>query len=390
MRFSYPPGIWCLSDFSGKTLRIAGPEGPFEAEILVCVLGCSRLIFAVALENQKVASWAEGHRRAFEYFGGCPWSLTIDNLKAGVTRWSRDGPELNPVCADFARHHGVAVMPARPKRPRDKGLVENAVGVVQTRVLGRLRSMRFFSLAEFNRAMRERLDMLNDAPIASAGGVSRRLQFEAEEREALKPLPRNRWECAEFFERKVGRDYHVRINNVGYSVPHRHLGRKVTVRVSASTVEIFLTGGGERIATHPSGSVRRGFSTRSKHMPEAHREMAARMDPGYEGWLLSQFGRVGPMTAQWAALCLQSRDFPQQSFRTLRGAIDLAGKYSPDEFEEACATAIGQNRFGSGFLRDTLRRPANRNDGELLRPHRLVRGPNYHAPGGADECGGTE
>ena len=377
MRFSYPPGTWCLSDFSGKTLHVIGPDGPMAAEILVCVLGCSRLTFAVALEDQKVGSWAEGHLRAWEYFRGCPRSLTIDNLKAGVTRWAKDGPELNPVCAHFGRHHGIAVLPARPKHARDKGLVENAVKTVQSRVLGRLRNVRFFSLEELNRAMLERLDMLNDAPMQPEG-VSRRSLFGAEEAAALKPLPANRWECADFFERKVGRDHHVRVNKVGYSVPHRYLGRRVTVRVAPATVEVFLAGGGERIAVHCRQSVRRGFATLAEHMPEAHREMAKRMEPGYGGWLLSELGAVGPKAAEWARLCMEGRDFPEQAYRTLRGAIDLIGKHGPADFEDACAAAIEQGRFTSGFLRDALKPDAVREDGEPLRPHRLIRGAEYY------------
>jgi transposase len=70
-----------------------------------------------------------------------------DNLKSGVTTACYYEPELNPTYRDLATHYGTAVLPARPRRPKDKAKAEAGVLLVERWVLARLRHQRFFSLA---------------------------------------------------------------------------------------------------------------------------------------------------------------------------------------------------------------------------------------------------
>ena len=149
------------------------------------------------------------HRRALEYFGGVPERWIIDNLKAGVDKPDREEPRLNPSFREFAKHHNVAVLPARSGQPTDKAKVEAAVGAIQTRILLVLRHEIFFSLETMNGAIRRELDRLNEAPMAC--GESRRAIFEANERDHLQPLPANPWEWGEWLPRKVGPNGHVRV-----------------------------------------------------------------------------------------------------------------------------------------------------------------------------------
>lgn len=378
MRFEYLPGEYGLSDFSGKTLEVVTPKEARPVEIFVCVLACSRLIFACAVEDQKLRSWTDAHHQAFRYFGGCPTKLIIDNLKSGVTRWHHEQPMLNPMFAEFARHYGLAVLPARKGRARDKGIVENAVRTVQSRVLAPLRNLTFFSLQDLNAAMADRLAELNAATMAHHK-TSRRALFEAEEKAALRPLPTVAWEYAETVKRKVAPNYHVRLKNNHYSVPHHHVGAWVRVRHTSRTVEIFLISSGERIATHPRRLGANFYQTTPGHMPDAHVEMARRRQPGYEAWMLGRLTNVGPCAQRWAKLCLESRDFPAQAYASLRGVITLAGNYDASHVEEACRHAIDQERFASGFLRDWLRKHATRAPQPSIRPHRNIRGAAYYA-----------
>ena len=132
MRFNYEPGVWMMSDFSGKTLPLQTRDGQKMVEILVCVLPCSGLIFAMAVADQTLASWTGAHRAAFEYCGGVARRLVCDNLRSAVTKWSAGEPVLNNTFADFARCHGIAVLPARPVKPRDKSPEQDAnFGVLQ-------------------------------------------------------------------------------------------------------------------------------------------------------------------------------------------------------------------------------------------------------------------
>jgi transposase len=79
-----------------------------------------------------------------------PRLLVPDNLKSGVTKASFYDPELNRTYGSMAAHYGVGILPARPRKPKDKAAVEAGVRFAQGYILGRLRHLTFFSLAECN------------------------------------------------------------------------------------------------------------------------------------------------------------------------------------------------------------------------------------------------
>jgi transposase len=108
-----------------------------------------------------VALLARPGHDALTFLGGVPKAFVCDNLKAGVTTASRYEPGVNRTYQDLATHYGTTIMPARPRKPRDKAKVEAAVLIVQRWILARLRNRRFFSLAELNIAIRILVDELN-------------------------------------------------------------------------------------------------------------------------------------------------------------------------------------------------------------------------------------
>ena len=118
-----------------------------EAEIFVAVLGASNYTYAEATWTQTLPDWIEAHVRMFRFFGGVPRLVVPDNLKSGVHKASFYDPEINRSYGMMAAHYGVGVLPARPRKPRDKAKVEAGVRFAQTYILGRLRHQTFFSLA---------------------------------------------------------------------------------------------------------------------------------------------------------------------------------------------------------------------------------------------------
>ncbi|CDX53680.1 hypothetical protein MPL1032_180109 [Mesorhizobium plurifarium] len=147
----------------------------------------------------------------------------------------------------MASHYGVGVLPARPKRPRDKSKVENGVRFAQSCILGRLRNQTFFSLAEANAAIAQALDRINDHVMRRLG-VSRRQLFESVERPTLAGLPPADYEFAEWRLARVSTDYHVEFKTFFYSVPHSLIRQQVDLRATARTIEIFHRG--KRVAAH--------------------------------------------------------------------------------------------------------------------------------------------
>jgi transposase len=155
MRQHHVAGEKAFVDYSGKRIGIADPlSGEIrEAEIFVGVLGASNLTYAEATWTQQLPDWIGAHVRMFRFFGGAPKLLVPDNLKSGVTKASFYDPEINRTYGAMASYYSVGILPARPRRPRDKAKVEAGVRFAQTYILGRLRRLTFFSLAECNEAI---------------------------------------------------------------------------------------------------------------------------------------------------------------------------------------------------------------------------------------------
>ena len=133
MRQTHRAGEKLFIDYAGPTVPVVCvSSGEIrEASIYVAVLGSSNYTFAEATWSQSLPDWLGSHVRAFEFFGGTTALLVPDNLKSGVSKACRYEPELNPTYQQLAAHYGVAVMPARPYKPKDKAKAEVGVQLVE-------------------------------------------------------------------------------------------------------------------------------------------------------------------------------------------------------------------------------------------------------------------
>ena len=166
MRQEHRAGEKLFVDYAGQTVPVIGRRtGEIrQAQIFVAVLGASSYTFAEATWSQKLPEWLGSHVRCFAFFGGTSQILVPDNLRSGVTKAHRYEPDINPSYRDLAEHYGVAVLPARSRKPRDKAKVEVGVQVVERWILAVLRNRQFFSLGELNTAIALLLDRLNHKP----------------------------------------------------------------------------------------------------------------------------------------------------------------------------------------------------------------------------------
>lgn len=269
----------------------------------------------------------------YAYINGVTEIVVPDNLKAGVKHPSRYEPDLNPTYQDLAQHYGVAVIPARVKKPKDKAKAEVGVQVVERWILARLRNRTFFSLADLNQAIREFLDELN-ARLMKHLGRSRRELFEMLDQPALKPLPESPYEFALWKKACVNIDYHVEFEKHYYSVPHTLIHEDVYVRAAESTIEVFFKN--RRVASHRRVNSPGRHTTVAEHMPPSHQK--------YQEWSPDRFIRwahtIGPHTAQLVQTMFDSRKHPQQAYRSCMGILRLAKQYSEERLEAACRRAL--------------------------------------------------
>jgi transposase len=188
----------CFVAYAGQTVGIIDRHtGEVrEAQIFVAVLGCSNYTYAEATWTQSLPGWLGSHVRALEFYSGAPAAFVPDNLKSGVDRAHRYDPDLNRAYAEFAGHYGLAILPARVRKPRDKAKVETGVQIVERWILARLRDRRFFSLTELNAAIDSLRTELNERAFQKLDG-SRRSRFIELDRPALKALPAPGYEYAQ-------------------------------------------------------------------------------------------------------------------------------------------------------------------------------------------------
>ncbi|MEP3163942.1 MAG: IS21 family transposase, partial [Marinobacter sp.] len=179
MRQTHKAGERCFVDYCGPTVPIVNPQtGEVRtAQVFVAVLGASNYTYAEATWSQGLRDWLSSHMRAFEYFGGIPEMVVPDNLRSGVSKACRYDPELNPSYQQRAEHYQVAILPARPYKPKDKSKAEVGVQIVERWILARLRHHTFFTLAEANQCIRSLLEELNSRPFQRLPG-NRQTAFE--------------------------------------------------------------------------------------------------------------------------------------------------------------------------------------------------------------------
>jgi len=172
LRHEHRAGEKMFVDYAGATIPINDRQtgAVREAAVFVAVQGASSYTFAEATAGQDLRNWIGSHIRAFEFFGGVAEVVVPDNLKSAVTHPSYYEPDLNPTYRDLAEHYGIAIIPARPYRPREKAKAEVGVQVVQRWIIAAVRKRKFFSLDEANQAIAELLVRLNQRPFRKREG----------------------------------------------------------------------------------------------------------------------------------------------------------------------------------------------------------------------------
>lgn len=364
-------------DYAGVTVPYANPKtGEIQdAQIFVAALGASSYIFAEATGSQSVPDWTGSHVRCFGFLGGVPRIVVPDNLKSGVTSPCRYEPDINPAYLKLANHYGVAVVPARVRKPRDKAKVENAVQQVERQILARLRNHTFHALEEINAAIRPLLAELNEQ-VTKSLGASRRQLFETIDRPALRPLPERPLAEGDWSKARVNIDYHIAIDSHRYSVPYALIGCVVEIRLTDAIVEIFQDN--SRVASHMRSFVRGGLTTVNEHMPPRHQRHASWQEPRF----LATAKAHGPQVERLVAHLLDARPIREQAFGACMGILRLGEQYGSDRLDAACDRALTAGAAGYKSVAAILKRGLDRapTTPEAERPpilHDNIRGADY-------------
>jgi transposase len=378
MRQEHRAGEKVFVDFSGDGIPIVDRKTGevTEARLFVAALGASSYTYVEAFPSEQLRWWIQGHVHAFEHFGGVTEVVVPDQPRTSVTKPCYYEPEIHRTYLEWAQHTGTAIIPARPRHPRDKPKVESAVLLAQQRILAALRNHTFFSIEQANEAIWEKLELLNGRKFQRLD-VSRRDLYEQLDRPALRPLPLRRYEHAEWSTPRVNIDYHVDVDRHFYSVPYQLVHQRLDARRTATTVELFCKG--RRVASHLRSYRKGGYTTLREHMPPEHQR--------YLEWtpsrILAWASKTGPRTAELAQRILESRPHPALGYRSCLGLLRLGKAHGPERLEAACTRAlvIGAASYKSvkSILKNGLdQEPVHSTPSQAPLLHDNIRGSAYY------------
>lgn len=376
MRQTHRAGEKCFVDYCGQTVPIinASTGEVRNAQVFVGVLGASNYTYAEATLSQSLPDWLGSHVRMFEFFGGCSEMVIPDNLRSGVSKACRYDPQLNPSYQQLAEHYQLAVLPARPYKPKDKAKAEVGVLIVERWILARLRRHSFFRLSEVNQCIQSLLNELNHKPFKQLSG-NRQQAFELLDKPALKPLPVHPYRYVDIKQAKVNIDYHIQYQQHHYSVPHQYVGETLELHASDTLITLYFRQ--RQVASHPRKH-QPGMTTEAAHMPKRHQKHQQWTPGRLKNWARD----IGPEVLAWVNRQLSVKAHPEQAYRICLGLLNLGREYPPQRLDAACKIANQAGLLRLKQIKSILH--SNRDQlpeqldlqAELPQDHENIRGPH--------------
>jgi transposase len=329
-------GIW--------TDPVTGTRRVMQAFIMTLVY--SRRVFVDIVDCCDQISWVRSHMRAFEFFGGAPQKILLDNLKTGVIRADIYDPKLNRSYAELAEHHDVLLDPCRQAKPKDKPHVERAVPYVRDSCW----RGRDFANRD---AMREAAlcwarDVADSRPHRTLPGTVGQV-FTAVEQPALIPLPTEQFEVARWAKAILHPDCYVQVDKRFYSVIWKLVGKQLDVRVGERIVTVYDAG--VLVKTHIRRSGERRY-TDPADFPEQKIAFLLRTP----AWCRRRAADLGPAVLALAEEIL-TEPIPLSRVREAQALIRLAQTYPAERIDSACQRALeadGRVRTAKNILANNL------------------------------------
>jgi transposase len=337
MHMNHKAGDKMYVDYAGKTLSIIDNEtGEIqEVQFFVAILGASQYTYAEASMSQKKEDFVNSVENAMRFFEGTPAAIVPDNLKSAVIKSSRFEPTINETLADLAEHYETTILPARAYKPRDKSLVEGAVKILYRRIYVNLKQEKFFDIDALNQKIGDLLDSHNNRKLTGRP-YSRYELFLEDEKEKLRPLPQERFEIKYQSFATVMQNGHVQLSQDKnyYSVPYQYIKKKAKLLYTKSTVEIYHKY--NRIATHIRNYKPYVYTTTPEHLASTHQFMTQ--------WSASNFidwgNRIDPVVGEYILKIIESRNHPEQAFKSCLGILSYEKKVSKERLINACKRAL--------------------------------------------------
>lgn len=351
MRMEHKAGDKMFVDFTGTKLPVTNPEtGEITFyEVFVSVLGSSQYSYIEAVSSQKKADWISANQNALRFYQGVPAAIVPDCLKSAVIKSDKYEPVINQSFNDFASHYNTIILPARALHPQDKSLAENFVRNAYRQIFAPIRNSTFFSVEELNFALWEGLEKYNKKNFQGKD-YSRKNLFDEIEKQQLKDLSLEYYELKTFKTYTVQYNHHIYLKEDKhyYSAPFQLTGKKVNIVYSSRNVEIYFNN--KRVASHKRNFYAYGYTTKEEHRPLNHQFVSKWTPERFMSW-----GRnIATEVEQVVKQILDSRQHPEQAYKSCMGLLSLAKKHKTEEYIKACKKALQLNCASYKFVKNTL------------------------------------
>ena len=331
IRFHTAAGEEAQVDFGDIGLQYNSQGRRVKAYVFNMRLSYSRLDYYEVVFDQGYQTWVQCHINAFNYFGGSPKVIKLDNLKAGVTDANFYEPVYQKEYKRLADHYGVLLSPCRVYQPQEKGKVESGIKYVKNNFFA---GRKFNAFAELTSSLTRWLNRANIRVHGTTKRIPKEL-FEQEEANSLAPLPVNDFDLSCWHSRRVAKDCHITIENNYYSVPAKYILTEVMVQLSPKLVQVFSMQD-ELIARHARVEDKGVFTTNPSHYSED-----IRLCPGfveYSQHYKQQMQKIGNNCS--LLLEFLQREKSKDWHRTARGIVALRKVYNDELIDKACHRAL--------------------------------------------------
>ena len=378
MHIEHKVGDKMYVDYAGATLPFVDTDtGEIKkAQVFVAILGWSQYAYVEAMPSQTIEDFITACENALIYFKGVPLAIVPDNLKSAVVKASNYEPVVNENFMAFADHYGIAILPARSRKPQDKAHVENLVKLSYQQIYTNLPQKAIMPLSELNDQIKEHLATLNNASLT--GKECSRSDQWLLELPCLHPLAETLYEMRKIKQVTVMKNGHVYLSEDQhyYSVPYELIGKKLKMQYSRSQVGLYRQY--ELVATHKRIRSPHNYTTEPSHMP-AQQRYVTEWSPSF---FLGKAKEIDPIVEYFVSQVLAKKQHPEQAYKSCMGVLSFAKRVGHARLIKACKRAHEIGYYNYKIIEDILKNNLDRQEEdpqqESMPVHENIRGRDYY------------
>lgn len=325
-----------------------------KAHIFVTTVGVSSMIYAEAFTDEKLTNFVAGTVHALNYYGAVPKYLVPDNLRAAVTKHTKDELILNSAYQDLEQFYEVVILPPPARKPKGKATVEKGVQWLETHLLEDLKERVYYTMEELNRDVQRIIDNLNDRKIHGQS-FSRREAFETHDKPKMRLLTNGHFTPCEYrYFARVPNNYHLLHDEHYYSVPYSMYDQPAFLKATMAEIRI-CDRNNKLVCTHRrSYTTFPKYITKTEHMPQEHRfyrDVNEKDGNYYRRWAAG----FGPYTAKLIDSVLLSTQHEEQSYNSCNGILHMCTGQSKLLVEEASKLCVEGNACRYSYFKHCLK-----------------------------------